>query len=1115
MHLRPAEIVDHLCSLARSSGQPPDAVLLERFVARRDQPSFAPLVERHGRMVLGLCHRVLGHAQDAEDAFQATFLALARGAHRIRRPESLAAWLHGVALRLARKARARRRRPVPLLNEPPAPPCHPLAELSLREVLAALDEELNRLPERDRLPLVLCYLEGRTREEAARLLGWTAGALHGRLERGRKRLYRRMRGRGLELPAVLLPAATEGAVPAALEATTVSASAAFTRGAAPAGASPRAVAWALEAGRPLLSGRARLLALVLTLTALAAAATVPAFPARVAPPDTGPRPAAPSRAPEWARDALPAGAVARLGTPRFRHGAEVVALAFAPDGKGVAAAGGDGLVRLWDVPAGRERHAWVRDRGRWRSLAGLTRADRAAVLGRCLHYTEGLAVSFSANGKLLGLVAAPDREAVVCDPASGRIVRGVKLAGRGRALALSPDGKALACEIDTGPHSAVALHDLETGRELWQRRGPGSGGHLSFLPDGRTVAWASHARRGGRHRILWWDRRTGAERSPPSLGGNLLLALARDGRLAVCLGEGDALGLWDVTAGREQRRLGKARGARAAAFAPDGEGLAVVGPATSPRSLQPSEVRLWHVPSGREVGRLKADFASPPHVLFSPDGKVVATAGGDQVIRLFRADTGAPLPAPEGHDGSVLALAVAPDARHAATRDREGGLWLWGLADGKARWRAADWGRALCFSRDGRLISASFSSPARAWDVPTGRELPRKGRPAVAVALGLAPDGRALAAQGLPDQLQLGEAETGRVIWQVPGPPPALSWAAVSPDGQRVAFANEKGSILLAEACRPGRPQPFAEGAPVVRGRQGARWRDDDMVYGLAFSPDGQGLASVRRSDGVSLWEVSTRAVRLSVLPPPGDRMSLALGPGGRLLATGGLDASVRLWDLFTGRELCRFTGHEGVVCTLAFTPDGRRLLSGSSDGTVLVWDVSRAVGPAERRSLPAPRREALWSRLGGHDAREGWQAVAAFARADAPAVAWLLERLRRLAPPVELARVDALIGEVGADTFAVRERATRELERLGDAAGPALRARLQEGPSLELRRRIEQLLRRPPAPGPNQLRAQRGVEALEHSGSAAAREALAELARWLPEAKAAHQRLSRRAPRR
>jgi RNA polymerase sigma factor (sigma-70 family) len=180
-----------------------DRELLERFAQDKDQAAFAALVERHGGMVLAVCRRVLGHVHDAEDACQAALLVLARKATSIRKHDSLPGWLHRVAYHVATDLRrdiARRRG-----REEPASDVHATITegVTWQEVRTALDEELQRLPERFRLPILLCYLEGKTRDEAAQELGWSLGMVKGRLERGRERLRSRLVRRGLSLSAAL------------------------------------------------------------------------------------------------------------------------------------------------------------------------------------------------------------------------------------------------------------------------------------------------------------------------------------------------------------------------------------------------------------------------------------------------------------------------------------------------------------------------------------------------------------------------------------------------------------------------------------------------------------------------------------------------------------------------------------------------------------------------------------------------------------------------------------------------------------------------------------------------------------------------------------------------
>jgi len=182
-----------------------DEVLLKQFASKRDEAAFETLVERHGPMVQGVCCRILGDAHDAEDAFQAVFLVLARKSKSIRRPELLANWLYGVACRIARKARISRiRKETRERRAGKMPVQDQLLDLEWIELKAVLDDELQQLPEKYRAPLVLCYLHGHTNTEAAAHLGWPAGSISERLARAREMLRKRLNRRGLTLSAGLL-----------------------------------------------------------------------------------------------------------------------------------------------------------------------------------------------------------------------------------------------------------------------------------------------------------------------------------------------------------------------------------------------------------------------------------------------------------------------------------------------------------------------------------------------------------------------------------------------------------------------------------------------------------------------------------------------------------------------------------------------------------------------------------------------------------------------------------------------------------------------------------------------------------------------------------------------
>lgn len=217
-------VLRHIRQLAavQTSRAESDRQLLERFIAANDESAFTVLVERHGPMVQGVCRRALANVHDAEDACQATFLVLARKAGSIRKKRSISSWLHGVACRVAANLKREQARRVRRERSVPKPEVvDDGAEVTWREVQAVLDEELEQLPERYRTPLILCYLDGKTRDEAAKQLGLSLGRLHGRLERGRNVLRDRLTRRGLTLSAALFATALSAGVSQAAVSPTV------------------------------------------------------------------------------------------------------------------------------------------------------------------------------------------------------------------------------------------------------------------------------------------------------------------------------------------------------------------------------------------------------------------------------------------------------------------------------------------------------------------------------------------------------------------------------------------------------------------------------------------------------------------------------------------------------------------------------------------------------------------------------------------------------------------------------------------------------------------------------------------------------------------------------
>jgi RNA polymerase sigma factor (sigma-70 family) len=295
-------VLRHIRSLAVTGEAPglTDRQLLRRFADDADQAAFAAIVRRHGPLVWRVCRGHLAHHQDAEDAFQAAFLVLARHAAAIRKAESLAAWLHGVARRVAAAARRRAAAGRRLLARPEVsmPPSNPGPDPAWHELVALLDEEVQNLPEKHRTPFVLCCLEGKSRTEAAQELGWKEGTVAGRLARARAELRERLVRRGVTLPAALAAVALGPDVPAALARASVRAGLRLAAGRAPLTAVASEPVAALVKGvtRTMSLGPIKTVSAVLVALGLLACAALRHDPAAAAPTAAAapaPAPAAP------------------------------------------------------------------------------------------------------------------------------------------------------------------------------------------------------------------------------------------------------------------------------------------------------------------------------------------------------------------------------------------------------------------------------------------------------------------------------------------------------------------------------------------------------------------------------------------------------------------------------------------------------------------------------------------------------------------------------------------------------------------------------------------------------------------------------------------------------
>ena len=387
---------------------------------------------------------------------------------------------------------------------------------------------------------------------------------------------------------------------------------------------------------------------------------------------------------------------------------------------------------------------------------------------------------------------------------------------------------------------------------------------------------------------------------------------------------------------------------RGVAFSPDGKRLA--------GGSWDGEVKVWDAASGAmDLVLSSRSRGAVESVAFSPDGRRLAGASHDKTVKVWDLASRQEILTLTGHTGGVNSVAFSHDGRHLASASWDETVKIWDVARGqKIRTLKGPAGPvySVAFSPDGKcLASASYDGPVMLWDLAGGQETRTlKGHTGAVWSVAFSLDGQRLASASDDTTVRVWDVAHGQVV-TVKGHTGPVSSVAFNPDGQRLASAsngraggrehfNTKVTVWTAAA---------GQEALTLKGYTGAVWS-------VAFSPDGQRLASASNDMIVKVWDVARGQGILTLKGHTGPVRSVAFSPDGQRLASASDDGLVKLWDMAHGQEALTLKGHTGAVHSVAFSPDGQRLASASIDGTK-VWDVARG-----QKALAFKHDSATWS---------------------------------------------------------------------------------------------------------------------------------------------------------
>jgi WD40 repeat protein len=578
-------------------------------------------------------------------------------------------------------------------------------------------------------------------------------------------------------------------------------------------------------------------------------------------------------------------------------GTKVLTTVFSPDGRWLAGAGEDGIVRVWVMATRQVAFSWHGQQALVRSLA------------------------FSPDGKQL-VLAGSDGALRRWDFVSGKEPDTLNDDAWGVwTVAFSPEGRWLAAGSADG---TIRIWDTVTWRQSPPLRGHSDVVRCVRLNrDGKLASADS----GGLIKI--WDIVAGRELRTLSGGGPVAsVDFSPDGHQLASGGEDTVIRLWDIDQGVSVALEGHTRPVTGVAFSPDGKHVASCS--------QDGTARVWDVPGTKQV--LLFGHEQPVNsVAYSPDCRKLASAA-EGCVKIWDATASLESWAWRGHMDAVTSIASGPDGNALASGSRDQTVKIWDGATGEDRLTLAGHTGAVvtvAFAGKDRLISGSEDKTIRIWDLQTSDTLHVLGGHTDAVrSVAVTPDGRWIISGGNDQTVIVWDADSGAAVAKLPSGMKTVLAVAVSPDGKLVAWAGTNEKVMIWDFDDRHEPLPLAVRIP--------------RILGLAFQPGTGHLACGGTGGIIELWDVARAEKLFSVRACQSDEDELgglAFSPGGHQLASASGTGTVKLWDPVTGQELISLEPASRVrdqrCLGVCFGASGEQLACAGSDWLVRVWDAS------------------------------------------------------------------------------------------------------------------------------------------------------------------------------